>query len=301
MLDFNDFRYFVCIVECGGITAASRHSKIPKSTLSHRLQQLEAALGARLLNRTSRSLSMSDAGQLFFQHAVEAIRHAELAESSVLERMSEPSGTIRFTTAAATSMYALMPILPDFIRKYPRINLIQHVSDDPVDIVRGNYDVAVRAHTGPLSDSMLMQRPLVQSRWFLYASPCYLALHGAPTAPAQLAQHETLLMLRHGKTANWELTHPTLGAQTVALAPRLGSGDMVALKQAAVQGLGIVALPAYVCLGELQAGQLLPVLPEWVANEATISAVLPFRQGMLPSIRAFLDFLVERVPERVPM
>lgn len=301
MLDFNDFRYFVCIVECGGITAASREMKIPKSTLSHRLQQLEAALGTRLLNRTSRSLSMSDAGGLFFRHAIEAIRHAELAESSVLERMSEPSGTIRFTTAAATSMFALMPILPEFIRKYPRINLIQHVSDDPVDIVRGNYDVAVRAHTGLLSDSTLIQRPLVQSRWFLYASPCYLLLHGTPSAPAELARHETLLMLRHGKTSSWELSHPIHGAVTVALSPRLGSGDMVALKQAAIAGLGIVALPAYVCQEEIHSGELVRVMPDWLANEATISAVLPFRQGMLPSIRAFLDFLIERVPDRVPL
>lgn len=301
MLDFNDFRFFVGIVEYGGITAASRQMKIPKSTLSHRLQQLEAALGTRLLHRTSRSLSMTDAGQLFFRHAIEAIRHAELAESSVLERMSEPSGTIRFTTAAATSMFALMPLLPDFIRKYPRINLIQHVSDDPVDIVRGNYDVAVRAHTGPLSDSMLIQRPLVQSRWFLYASPAYLVSHGIPSTPAELARHETLLMLRHGKPFNWELSHPMHGSVTVALAPRLGSGDMVALKQAAIAGLGIVALPAYVCQQESCAGELVRVLPDWLANEATISAVLPFRQGMLPSIRAFLDFLVERMPECVPV
>lgn len=300
MLDFNDFRYFVYIVECGGITAASRHSKVPKSTLSHRLQQLEAALGARLLNRTSRSLSLSEAGQLFFRHAIEAIRHADLAESSVLERMSEPSGTIRFTTALATSMFALAPILPEFIRRYPQINLVQHVSDDPVDIVRGNFDVAVRAHTGPLSDSMLIQRPLARSRWFLYASPCYLARHGAPAAPAQLALHQTLLMLRHERPFQWRLSHASEDPVTTTIAPRMASGDVVALKQAAAEGMGIVALPAYVCAADLRTGQLVPVLQEWVANEATISAVVPYRDGMLPSVRVFLDFLFERVPAMVP-
>src|ERR1700744_2307238 len=137
MLDLNDFRYFVRIVDCGGLTAASRHLDMPKSTISHRLQQLEEALGVRLINRTSRSLSMTDAGALFYRHAVETLEHADLAESAVRERLLQPSGTIRFTTAVATSLYALRPILPEFIRRHPKIQLIQHTSDEQTDIVGG--------------------------------------------------------------------------------------------------------------------------------------------------------------------
>jgi DNA-binding transcriptional LysR family regulator len=107
MLDLNDFRYFVRIAECGGITAASRNLNVPKSTVSHRLQQLETSLGVRLVNRTSRSLSMTDAGDLFYRHAVAMLERADLAESAVRERLMEPSGTIRFTTAVATSLFAL--------------------------------------------------------------------------------------------------------------------------------------------------------------------------------------------------
>ncbi|MEA2787886.1 MAG: hypothetical protein QOG73_292, partial [Acetobacteraceae bacterium] len=194
MLDLNDFRYFVRIVECGGVTAASRNLNVPKSTVSHRLQQLETSLGVRLVNRTSRSLSRTDAGDLFYRHAVGMLERADLAESAVRERLMEPSGTIRFTTAVATSLFALRPILSDFIRRHPKVNVVQHTSDDQVDIVGGSYDLAVRAHTGPLSDSTLVQRILAPAPWFLFAGPAYLERRGVPLTPEDLAGHDTLLM-----------------------------------------------------------------------------------------------------------
>ncbi|RKE36339.1 LysR family transcriptional regulator [Paraburkholderia sp. BL23I1N1] len=299
MLDLNDFRYFVRIVECGGLTAASRNLDVPKSTVSHRLQQLEASLGVRLLNRTSRSLSMTDAGDLFYRHAVATLERAELAESAVRERLAEPSGTIRFTTAVATSLFAMRHILPDFIRRYPKINVIQHVSDDQVDIVGGSYDLALRAHTGPLSDSTLVQRSLAPAPWHLFAAPGYLQRRGVPLTTDDLAGHETLVMLRHGNPLAWKLKHATQGEVVVPLKPRLAGNDIVTLKQAAEDALGIVALPNYVCSDAVRSGALERILPDWLAGEATITAVIPFRNGMLPSVRAFLDFLAERIPKVV--
>src|ERR1700720_4460442 len=123
MLDLNDFRYFVRIVECGGITAASRNLNVPKSTVSYRLQQLETSLGVRLINRTSRSLSMTDAGDLFYRHAVAMLERADLAESAVRERLVEPSGTVRFTTGVVVSLFIMRLILPDFIRRYPKVSV----------------------------------------------------------------------------------------------------------------------------------------------------------------------------------
>ncbi len=297
MLDLNDFRYFVRIVDCGGLTAASRNLEIPKSTVSHRLQQLEAALGVRLINRTSRSLSMTDAGQLFYQHAVATLERADLAESAVRERLAEPSGVIRFTTAVATSMFALRPILPEFIERYPKINVIQHTSDDQIDIVGGSYDLAIRAHSGPLSDSMLVQRTLAPAPWFLYASLAYIDRFGLPVAPEDLAGRNTLIMLKPGRPPTWKLRHPTRGEVVIQIEPRLASNDIVMLKQAAEDGLGIVALPGYVCRDEVKSGGLTRILPEWLAGEANITAVIPFRHGLLPSVRAFLDFLIERIPK----
>ncbi|WP_175721204.1 LysR substrate-binding domain-containing protein [Burkholderia anthina] len=299
MLDLNDFRYFVRIVECGGVTAASRNLDVPKSTVSHRLQQLEAALGIRLINRTSRSLSVTDAGNLFYRHAVATLEQAELAEAVVRERLLEPSGTIRFTTAAATSLFAIRQILPDFIKRYPKVNVIQHVSDDQVDIVGGSYDLALRAHTGPLSDSALVQRTLAPAPWFLFAAPDYLQQRGIPLSISDLTQHDTLIMLRHGHPQTWKLKHPTQGEVVVPLKPRLAGNDIVTLKQAARDGLGIIALPHYVCRGDIQTGALQRVLPDWLAGEANITAVIPFRHGMQPSVRVFLDYLAQRIPEEV--
>ncbi|AWV05662.1 MULTISPECIES: LysR substrate-binding domain-containing protein [Burkholderia] len=299
MLDLNDFRYFVRIVECGGFTAASRNLEVPKSTVSHRLQQLEAALGVRLINRTSRSLSMTDAGDLFYRHAVATLERAELAENAVRERLAEPSGTIRFTTAVATSLFAMRYIVPDFIHRYPKVNVIQHVSDDQVDIVGGSYDLALRAHSGPLSDSTLVQRVLAPAPWFLFAAPDYLHHRGLPLTPDDLATHDTLIVLRHGQPVAWKLQHPTQGDKIVPVKPRLAGNDLLTLKQAAQDGLGIVALPGYVCRDDVRDGTLQRVLPGWLAGEATLTAIVPFRHGMLPSVRAFLDFLVERIPQIV--
>ncbi|ABB08510.1 LysR substrate-binding domain-containing protein [Burkholderia lata] len=299
MLDLNDFRYFVRIVESGGLTAASRNLDIPKSTVSHRLQQLEAALGVRLINRTSRSLSVTDAGQLFYSHAVTMLERAEVAENAVRERLVEPIGTIRFTTAVATSLYAMRQILPDFIKRYPKIDVIEHVSDEQTDIVGGNFDLALRAHNGPLSDSALVQRKLAPAPWFLFASPDYLDRRGQPVAPDELAGHDSLFVTRHHLPFAWKLKHPSQGEVSVPLKPRLAGNDLVTLKQAAQDGLGVVALPGYVCRDEVRSGALRCILPDWLAGEATITAVLPFRHGMLPSVRVFLDFLVERIPKVV--
>ncbi len=299
MIDLNDFRYFVRIVDCGGLTAASRNMDVPKSTVSHRLQQPETSLGVRLINRTSRSLSTTDAGALFYRHAVEALERADFAENAVRERLLEPSGTIRFTTAVATSLFAIRPILPEFIRRYPKVNVIQHTSDEQVDIVGGSFDLAIRAHTGPLSDSTLVQRTLAPAPWFLFAASDYLDRRGLPLAPEDLAGHDTLMMLRPGHPPAWKLKHPTRGEVAVPGEPRIATNDIVMLKQVAREGLGIVALPGYVCRDDVESGALRQIMPDWLAGEANITAVTPFRHGVLPSVRAFLDFLIERIPNVV--
>jgi DNA-binding transcriptional LysR family regulator len=299
MVDLNDFRYFVRIVECGSMTAASRRLNVPKSTVSHRLLQLETSLGVRLLNRTSRSLSMTDAGDLFYQHAVATLERADLAESAVRERLTEPSGTLRFTTAVATSVFALRRILPEFIRQHPKVNVVQHTSDERIDIVGESYDLAIRAHSGPISDSTLVQRTLAPAPWFLFAGLDYLDRRGVPLAPEDLAEHDALIMSEPCRPPAWRLKHPTSGEVVVPAHPRLAGNDILMLKQAAQDGLGIVALPGYICREDIKSGALRRILPDWLAREASITAVMPFRHGLLPSVRAFVDFLVEEFPKLV--
>jgi len=186
VLDFNDFYYFVQVVDRGGFTAAGRTLRIPKSTLSHRIQQLELSVGVRLLNRTSRRFGMTDAGEEFYRHAVLMLREAELAETAIRHRLNEPIGTVRFTAAVATMQFAMRDIVPDFLLRYPTVNVVAHATDQNVDIVGENYDVAIRAHSDPLPDSTLVQRTLTPAPWSLFAGAVYLDACEAPQTPKDL-------------------------------------------------------------------------------------------------------------------
>jgi DNA-binding transcriptional LysR family regulator len=301
LLDLNDFFYFVQVVDRGGFTAAGRTLRIPKSTLSHRIQQLENILGVRLLNRTSRRFGMTDAGSEFYRHAVMMLREADLAETSIRQRLSEPTGTVRCTAAVATMQFVMRSIVADFLIRYPKINIVAHANDQYVDIVAENYDVAIRAHSDPLPDSTLVQRTLTPAPWLLFAGAAYLDANEPVNTPRDLAKHPSLFMMRTGVQPIWRLRRSTGRGEKVVvpLTPRLLIDDMLSLKQAAIGGLGLVALPGYVCRDDLKSGGLRQVLPDWIADDSTLTALIPYRQGLLPSVRAFIDHLAAELPKSV--
>ncbi|MDE1005500.1 MAG: LysR substrate-binding domain-containing protein [Paraburkholderia fungorum] len=297
MLDLNDFYYFVNVVDRGGMTAASRNLSVPKSTISYRIQQLETSLGVRLINRSSRQFSVTEAGMEFYKHAALMLEEAQAAEAIVKRRLVEPGGLIRVTTAAAIAEFATSSLLPEFLGKYPKINVIQHITDASVDLIAENFDLAIRAHSNALPDSNLVQRTLGFAPWRLFAGQHYVKAFGTPESPEQLARHDALFMMRTGVQPMWRLRRSDGVEHQVRLRPRVMTNDMVSLKAAAQMGLGIVALPAYICRDDVVCGRLQPVLPEWSAGESTLTALLPFRHGVLPSVRAYLDFLVSEIPK----
>jgi DNA-binding transcriptional LysR family regulator len=301
VLDLNDFFYFVQVVDRRGFTAAGRTLRMPKSTLSHRVQQLEASLGVRLLNRTSRRFGMTDAGEEFYRHAVTMLHEAELAETAIRHRLSEPTGTVRCTAAVATMQFAMRSLVADFLVRYPKVNVVAHATDQFVDIVGENFDVAIRAHSDPLPNSTLVQRRLAPAPWFLFAGAAYVDANGPFDKPHDLAKHPTLFMMRTGVSPIWRLRHSGGRREEVVveLTPRLLVDDMLSLKQAAISGLGIVALPGYVCRDDLRSGALRQVLSGWVADDTTLTALVPYRQGLLPSVRAFVDYLAVELPKAV--
>ncbi|WP_144640535.1 LysR substrate-binding domain-containing protein [Bordetella genomosp. 13] len=301
MLDLNDFFFYVQVVDRGGFTAAGRSLSMPKSTLSHRMQQLEGHLGVRLLNRTSRRFGMTDAGEEFYRHAVAMLREAELAENTIRNRLTEPTGTVRCTAGVATMQFAMSEIIADFLVQYPKVNVVAHSADRSVDIVGENFDVAVRAHSDPLPDSNLVQRTLAPAPWFLFAGAAYIETHGEPRTPQDLAAHPSLFMMRTGVAPVWRLRHASEARDeaVMPLAPRLLSDDMVGLQQAAIRGLGVVALPSYICRQAVRSGALRRVLPEWIAGDSTLTALIPYRKGLLPSVRVFLDHLAAEFPKTV--
>ena len=243
---------------------------------------------------------MTDAGEDFYRHAVVVLREAELAENAVRHRLSEPSGTIRCTGGVATMQFAMTDIISDFLIRYPKVNVVVHAVDRAVDIVGENYDIAIRAHSGPLPDSALVQRTLAPAPWFLFAGSDYLAANGEPQRPHDLQDHPSLFMMRTGVDPVWRLRHARHKNEVVIpLTPRLLSDDEIGLQEAAIKGVGIVALPGYICRAAVKSGALRRVLPNWIAGNSTITALIPYRQGLLPSVRAFLDHLATEFPRAV--
>jgi DNA-binding transcriptional LysR family regulator len=304
MLNLNDFLYFVRVVERGGFTAAGRALGMSKSTLSYRMQQLESQLGVRLLNRSSRRFAPTQAGEQFYQHALSMVAAAEEAEILARQRVKVPSGVIRFTAAIGTAQFALRDILMNFMREFPTINLVEQVTSRQVDLLAENIDVAIRAHSAALPDSTLVRRTLATAPWILVAGAAALKKKRLPQAPEDLEKFPCLAVWRANVSPTWRLraqsgTQQSRSEVILALTPRLVSNDMSTLKRAAADGLGIVALPAYVCKGELRSGELIQVLPGWLADESTFTALLPHRRGLLPAVRIFVDYLARHLPASV--
>ena len=300
MLDLSDVYAFVQAVEKKGIGAAARALDLPKSSVSRRILALEATLGVRLIQRTTRKFAVTDVGQEFYAHAVATLVEAETAENVVRRRMAEPSGTIRFTCPVALAQLALAELIPRFMALYPRVRIVQHATNRYVDPVQEGFDVCLRAHSTLLPGSTLIQRHLADFPWHLFAGPAYLARKGTPQTPDDLSAHDAVALRQPEEPHVWSLLHEEHPEEkaTVAYAPRLESDDMGTLKVAA-RTLGIVALPGYVGRKEVESGLLVRVLPRWHAGIATVSMLLPSRRGLLPSVRAFIDFLSSHVPAAV--
>jgi DNA-binding transcriptional LysR family regulator len=229
------------------------------------------------------------------------LRDAELAEGAIRHRLTEPTGTVRCTAAMATMQFAMRDIVADFLVRYPKVNVVAHATDRNVDIVGENYDVAIRAHSEPLADSTLVLRALTPAPWLLFAGSAYLDANEAPQTPEDLRNSPSLFMMRTGVPAVWRLRRSSNAKDelVIPLMPRLLCDDMIALKQAAITGLGVVALPGYVCREDVRLGALRRVLPAWFAGGSTITALIPYRRGRLPSVRALVDHLVAELPKAV--
>ena len=303
MIELNAFYYFVQVVDRKGYSATARALGLPKSSLSRAIGELESALGVRLIQRTSRSFEVTDVGREVYLRAQAMLAEVDAVEHLARQRISEPAGTIRFSCATALAEFVIAQRLPQFMAAFPKIDVIVHATDRRVDLVQGRFDVAVRAHIEPLPDSSLVQRPLATTLWGLFASPTYLDRAGTPSSPEELRHHARLTHGRVGvdRHVTWKLEHATLGEVNHGFAPRLHADSMPTLKQAAEAGIGIVALPSYLCRAEVACGTLRHVLPEWTAGAATLTLLMPPRRSELASVRAFVDFLVTEVPRAVAL
>lgn len=296
MYALDDFFYFAKVVEHGGYAKAARALQIPKSRLSRHVSALEGRLGVRLVNRSTRRFVVTEVGQEVRRHAMAMLAEADAAREAVEFVRAEPRGMIKVSCPIDLAQTAMTRFLPEFLVRYPSVRVVLHSTNRRVDVLNEGFDVALRVRTKPTGEDGLVMRTFGQSRNVLVATKAYLDQHGRPEQPAQLAQHVTLSFDPESDRQAWELQDSTGATVRVEHSPRLMVHDFPLVRSAVVAGLGIALLPESVVRTDLQNGTLEQVLPAWTLPLGIFHLVFPTRRGLLPSVRAFIDFMAERLP-----
>jgi len=294
MQDLNDLYYFVQVVDHGGFAPAGRALGEPKSKLSRRVAALEERLGVRLLQRSTRKLSVTELGRAYHTHCKAMLVEAGAAQELIDRQRSEPCGIVRMTCPVALLDARVGDMLADFMTEFPRVELHLEATNRRVDVVTESMDVAVRVRPPPLANSDLVMRTLSDRGQCLAASPALLERLGRPAAPAELQSLPSLSLGRPQARHEWHLLGPQGEEVRIEHRPRLITHSMPTLCAAAVAGIGVVQLPAMMISAQLERGELVHVLPDWAPPREIIHAVFPSRRGLLPSVRALVDFLAAR-------
>ncbi|MFB0710014.1 LysR family transcriptional regulator [Buttiauxella noackiae] len=293
MQDLNDLWYFVQVVDNGGFSPASRVIGIPKSRLSRRIALLEESLETRLIQRSTRSFTVTEAGQIFYRHCKAMIIEAEAAQEAINSLRAEPRGLIRLSCPIALLHVHIGEMLAKFMALYPQVTVQLEETNRQVDVLNENVDLAVRVRPLPLDDSDLVMRKLADRGMCLVASPELVERFTTPASPADLQHWPSLALSKPQQVYRWCLFGPDNQEVTLHHKPRFVTTDMDALRAAALAGVGVVQLPILMVNKQLADGILVRLLPEWRARREVIHLVFPSRRGQLPAVRALIDFLVE--------
>lgn len=294
MQDLNDLALFAAVVKHKGFSAAARVLNIPKSKLSKHVARLEQQLDVRLLERSTRKLRVTEIGQAFYERCETILSGVEAAEAVVAAARSEPTGIVRLACPIGfTPMIG--HILPAFHRLYPGVRLLVTTTNRRIDLVEERIDIALRARDQLDTDNHLIVRKLGQARQFLAASPALMDRIGNVTIDT-LGTMPTLSMNELHSSDTWQLNHTDGTKRDITHQPIIGCSDFGILERAAIEGVGIALLPDHICERAFRTGVLLPVLPEWSSNDAIVHLVFTSRHGILPGVRALIDFLVENLP-----
>jgi DNA-binding transcriptional LysR family regulator len=286
---------FARVVDTGSFWAAARRLNISKSAVSARVQRLEDRLGIRLLNRNTRRLSLTEAGAAYYRHCARILVEAEAAEQAANALQREPRGTLRVSAPDSFGSMHIAPAVPAFLKRYPELAIDINLSPAYVDLVDERLDLAIRI--GVLEDSALVVRKLAPSRQVLCAAPAYLKERPAPRIPADLAGHNCLCANLLAVSDQWRLSGKNGNKNSevrVTVSGSVRSNNAEMLRQAALEGVGIAALPTWAVAEELRSGRLKRVLTAWAPPVSTIYAVYPGNRLMSMKVRAFVDHLARR-------
>lgn len=283
---------FAQVVESGGFSAAARALGLTPSAVSKQVGLLEDRLGARLLHRTTRRVTLTEVGAAFYERARGVMTALEEAERSVTDLNAAPRGTLRLSLPIHFGQFHIAPILPAFMARHPEVILDVDMTDRYVDLVSESIDLAVRI--GGLRDSSLIARRLAPNRRVVCASPTYLARRGTPQSPADLARHDCLTFHQHGPAVEWLFGHGER-RRAVRVKGSLQANNIELLRAAALAGVGLIRMSAYVLTHELADGRLVPVLTDHEARDAEVYALYPANRHLSPKVRAFVDHLAETI------
>jgi DNA-binding transcriptional LysR family regulator len=289
-MDLNEILVFTRVVQAGSFVAASAQLGIPKSTVSRKVADLEQRLNARLLQRTTRKLSLTDVGRTYFDQCARIVGEIEDAERTVTSLQDTPRGPLRVT--AGPNAAFLAPILSDYLKRYPEVRIELVTTTRAVDLVEERFDLGIRA--GTLADSTLVARLLGRVGWFLVATPAYLKKRGRPRTPEDLHKHD-FLFFGPGLDGVGPRLEKDGRTEQVSLAPRMAASDMDVLHAVAATGLGVALLPAFLCVEDLRARRMERVLPDWNAPSVPVHAVYPSTRHLSPKVKTFLDHLHARM------
>lgn len=294
MVDHSRLQLFARVVEEGSFSAAARFLGVTPSLVSRQISQLEGMLGTRLFHRTTRSQSLTEAGEIYLQHARRIVADVEEARLAVSRLADTPSGSLHVTAEADFAVAFVAQVLPEFFDRYPEVQLRFSLSAGRMNLVDSGIDLAIRI--GHLDDSSLIARKIAQSQSLICASPAYLAKHGEPLHPSELETHNCL-SFRTSTGRNYWSFKLAQASLDVPISGRLNVNSLAFLRDSALAGLGLIMIPTWMIHDALTQGQLVPVLEDFPLTPAStpVHAVFAHNRHLAPKVRAFVDFVAERM------
>ncbi len=283
---------FCRVVEAGGFSAAAVEINLSHTVMSKQVRQLESLLGVQLLNRTTRKLALTEAGQAYYERARRILDELQEADLAATRHHAAPRGTLRLNAPMAFGTLDVAQWLPRFMERYPEIKIDLVCNDRYVDLIEEGFDLALRL-ARELPDSTLMARKLATIPTLLVASPSYLHEHGTPATPADLAHHNCLTYTLVPKPNEWIFTMPDGSRSSIIVRGSFQANTGIALRSAALAGVGIATTATFIVHEDLARGTLVPVLPDYTLRARNLYAIYPHNRHLSPKVRAFIDFADE--------
>jgi DNA-binding transcriptional LysR family regulator len=292
MRDLNDVQYFAAVVEHQGFSAAARALNLPKSSVSRHIANLEARLGVRLLERSTRSVRSTEVGNAFYDQCRAILADFDAAERAVAVRRAEPVGLVRMSCPTGLSQFVLAKILPKFLARYPKVRLQVLATNRAIDLVEDNVDIAIRARVRLAHEATTM-RMLYKNELIFVASSAFAKAHQLSASADMISSLPFLSFMEDVRRPTWTLISPNGGTKTLSFDPVLTSGDFNLLLQVAAAGQGVALLPSDVVEDELRMKRLIRILPDWHSEEVNVHLVFATKRGLVPAVRVLIDYLGE--------